>query len=735
MLTYWLMFLLPAMVALMTETQRTRALAGGESETPVGAWIAVGIVLTLLIGFRYEVGGDWFSYVFILDDVAGAMLDEVFLMSDPGYQLLNWLSLELDWDIFGVNLMAGAIFAIGLVVFCRNLPRPWLALAVAVPYLVIVVAMGYSRQGVALGLAMLGLVALGKKGTGWFVFWVLLAATFHKTAVLLLPLAALAAAQNRFVAIAWGVGSLALGYWLFLEDSVEKLYVNYVEAEYQSSGAMIRLAMNLVPSVILLVWGKKFTFSDAERRLWLLFAIISLALLGVFLASPASTAIDRIALYMLPLQLVVFAHAPDALGEESDADVSVPVLGVVAYYALVQFVWLNFADHAYCVAALSFLSPGSHVLKVVLFANTEWYLYNFRRSLASALRDAGHEVLLLSPPGPYGEKLRALGFRWLPAPMERRSLNPLRELALVNWLRGLIRDEQVDLVHGFTIKCAVYGSLAARLAGVPARVNAVAGMGYVFSSNDLKAKALRPLVRAMMHVALGGQVGAADPAESGRRGLFPAGARGRSGDDSPDSRFGGGLPPLCAGCGAPARRTLSRAAGRRGCCGTRALRNMSRRRAACMRQRRAIDFLLAGDPDPGNPAAVPEAQIRGWVDEGLLQWLGHVDDMPALFASVDAVVLPSYREGLPKGLIEAGASGLPLVTTDVPGCREVVTDGVDGLLVQVRDAATLAAAIARLHDDPALCERLGRAAREKALAEFDERIVLDKTLAVYAELV
>ena len=131
--------------------------------------------------------------------------------------------------------MAGA-YSLGLVEFCRSLPRPWLALAVAVPYLVIVVAMGYSRQAVALGLAMLGLVALGKKGTGWFVFWVFLAATFHKSAVLLLPLAALAAAQNRFVAMAWGAGSLALGYWLFLEDSVEKLYVNYVEAEYQSPG-------------------------------------------------------------------------------------------------------------------------------------------------------------------------------------------------------------------------------------------------------------------------------------------------------------------------------------------------------------------------------------------------------------------------------------------------------------------------------------------------------------------
>lgn len=347
MVTYWLMFLLPAMVALMTETQRTRAVAGGGSETPVGAWIAVGIVLTLLIGFRYEVGGDWFNYFRNLDDVAGAMLDEVMLMSDPGYQFFSWLSLEMDWDIFGVNLMAGAIFAIGLVIFCRNLPRPWLALAVAVPYLVIVVAMGYSRQGVALGVAMLGLVALGKKGIGWFVFWVLLAATFHKTAVLLLPLAALAAAHNRFVALAWGVGSLALGYWLFLEDSVEVLYVNYVEAEYQSSGAMIRLAMNLVPAAMLFVWRKKFNFTDAELRLWFLFALISLGLFGIFLVSPSSTAVDRIALYMLPLQLVVFAHAPDAIGEESDADVSIPVLGVVAYYALVQFVWLNFADNAF----------------------------------------------------------------------------------------------------------------------------------------------------------------------------------------------------------------------------------------------------------------------------------------------------------------------------------------------------------------------------------------------------
>jgi glycosyltransferase involved in cell wall biosynthesis len=147
------------------------------------------------------------------------------------------------------------------------------------------------------------------------------------------------------------------------------------------------------------------------------------------------------------------------------------------------------------------------------------------------------------------------------------------------------------------------------------------------------------------------------------------------------------------------------------------------------------EFLLAGDPDEGNPASVSEHEVRRWVEEGILDWIGHVDNMPELYRSVDIVVLPSYREGLPKGLIEAAACGLPLVTTDVPGCREVVTDGVDGLLVPVRDSHALASAIARLCDDPALRERLGKAARKKALVEFDERIVIEQTLNVYRELI
>ena len=143
---------------------------------------------------------------------------------------------------------------------------------------------------------------------------------------------------------------------------------------------------------------------------------------------------------------------------------------------------------------------------------------------------------------------------------------------------------------------------------------------------------------------------------------------------------------------------------------------------------------MAGDRDPGNPAAVPESALLGWVDEGLIEWLGHVDDMPGLLAGADVFVLPSYREGLPKGLIEAAACALPLVTTDVPGCREVVQDGINGLMVPVRDAGALGVAIARLQDDPELAARLGQAARAKALSCFDESRVVAATMEVYRKV-
>ena len=376
-------------------------------------------------------------------------------------------------------------------------------------------------------------------------------------------------------------------------------------------------------------------------------------------------------------------------------------------------------------------------MKLVLFANTDWYLYNFRRSLALAIQEAGHEVLLVSPVGPYVEKLSNLGLRWMAAPMHRKSLNPFRELALMWWLLNLLKSEKPDLVHGFTIKCAVYGALAARWVGRrigrPARVSAVAGMGYVFSSNDLKARLLRPWVSGLLQIALGGSNARLILQNPDDVALFekaqlanPQQIRLIMGSGvncdrlKPSNREQSDSPR-------PVKVLLI----------ARLLWDKGIREyieAARALRASNVDFLLAGAPDAGNPAAIPEQTVRGWESEGLIRWHGHVEDMPTLYASVDMVVLPSYREGLPKTLIEAAACALPIVTTDVPGCREVVTHGVDGLLVPVKDSVALAGAIERLVANPKLRKQLGTAAREKALKKFDEKAVIRQTLAVYSEL-
>lgn len=379
-------------------------------------------------------------------------------------------------------------------------------------------------------------------------------------------------------------------------------------------------------------------------------------------------------------------------------------------------------------------------MKIILFANTEWYLFNFRLSLAKALQAQGHEVVLISPPGEYGARLQALGFRWEALPMDRKSLNPLQELRLLAYLCQLYRREQPALVHHFTIKCVVYGSIAALVARIPARVNAVAGMGYVFTNEAFKARLLRPMVRGLMRFVLDEQ-GARlilqnndDMAAFAKAGLArPELTRLVMGSGVDLARF------TPRGASAQTRQPGQEAAPMRVLLAARLLWDKGiAEYVEAARQLKAkglpIRFLLAGSPDPGNPAAIPQATLDGWQAEGLIELLGQVSDMAALFATVDMAVLPSYREGLPKSLIEAAACALPLVTTDVPGCREVVTHEIDGLLVPVKDAAALAQAIERLHLNPAFARQLGLAARVRALREFDEKIVIRKTLAVYGEL-
>ena len=374
-------------------------------------------------------------------------------------------------------------------------------------------------------------------------------------------------------------------------------------------------------------------------------------------------------------------------------------------------------------------------MKIIFFANTEWYLFNFRLSLAKALQAQGHEVLLISPPGEYGDRLQSLGFRWEALPMDRRSLDPLRELRLLAYLCRLYRRVDPALAHHFTIKCVVYGSIAALIARVPARVNSVAGMGYVFTNQAFKARLLRPVVRGLMRLVLNGRGARLILQNNDDVAAFAQAKLARS-----------ELVRLVKGSGVDlsrfqpsAKQALASHKPTRVLLAARLLWDKGiAEYVEAARQLRArnipIRFLLAGAPDDGNPAAIAQATLNSWSAEGLIELLGQVSDMAELYATVDMVVLPSYREGLPKSLIEAAACALPLITTDAPGCREVVTHEADGLIVPIKDATALANAIERLHLNKDLAHRLGQAARRRAINEFDENIVIQKTLAIYEEL-
>lgn len=373
-------------------------------------------------------------------------------------------------------------------------------------------------------------------------------------------------------------------------------------------------------------------------------------------------------------------------------------------------------------------------MKILFFANTDWYLYNFRLPLACYLRDQGDDVVMLCPPGPYVARLQAAGFRALTVPMQRRSLNPIRELALLNQIRRMYVQERPDLVHHFTIKSVILGALAANLARTPRCVNSVDGMGYIFTSTDLKARLLRAPIRALLRLALNSANNRLILQNPDDRNVFvqagliePQHIRLICSVGIDTERF---RPPRRPVSSHPLKILLaSRLLWEKG---------IGDYVVAARRLRQegiAAEFLLAGDPDPGNPASIPVEQLDRWRQEGDITLLGHVDDMPALLAQADIALLPtSYGEGVPRSLIEAAACGLPLIASDVPGCREIVQHGVNGLLVPAKDPASLVDALRQLCVDPQMRQQMAEASRAKVVAEFDERIVFEQTMAVYREL-
>lgn len=332
---YWLLFVWPLFGVL----SRQRMTLSSQRL----AWWLTAALFTVMMGLRYRVGGDWFTYADQMRFVASGGLVHALTLGDPGYYGLSWLVAQLGGGIFALNLLCGAMLMAGVVVFARAQPRPWLALLVAVPYLIIVVAMGYTRQSVALGFAMIGLVALMRGRVSAFLVWVLIGALFHRSAVLLLPIAALASARHRVWTLFWVGIVAATGAFLLVGKDSETLWTNYVVANYQSEGGLIRVIMNAVPAVLILTFRERLIPDEIERKLWVWMALLSLACLPLVIVS--STAVDRVALYFIPIQLYVFSRL-DRLPRFRHGRTLI-VLGVVIYYAAIEFVWLNFAKTAF----------------------------------------------------------------------------------------------------------------------------------------------------------------------------------------------------------------------------------------------------------------------------------------------------------------------------------------------------------------------------------------------------
>ncbi len=369
--------------------------------------------------------------------------------------------------------------------------------------------------------------------------------------------------------------------------------------------------------------------------------------------------------------------------------------------------------------------------KLLYLVTEDWYFVSHRLALAEAARDAGYDVTVVTNVAKHGGVIRNAGLKLIPADFDRSGLNPRRDSATIAKLAAIYRREKPDVVHHVAIKPVLYGAIAARAAKVARVVNAIMGLGYVFTSESAKAQMLRPAVRLALRAALSAKSSRVivqnrdDRAQLIKSGLADAGSirliRGSGVDVSSYAT----IPP-------PAGRP-------RVVLPARLLRDkgvVEFVEAARLLSRDGVDaeFVLAGAPDPLNPASLSASEIATFVREGVVTDLGWRDDMASVFAEATIVCLPSYREGLPKALLEAAASGRVIVTTDVPGCREIVQHNVNGLLVPARNAHALAAALHRLIADPVLCARLAAAGRRVVEAEFSLPRIIAETLAVYSEL-
>ncbi len=335
MLIYWLMFGFPAAMALFERYDDEHPPRFGFP------WLIAMLALAVLIGFRWKTGGDWSNYQRMVEQALWTPKPLTWL-ADPGFTLLTTYAARSQIGVLLITIVSGALMSVALTVFSLRQPRPWLCLAVAIPYLVVVMGMGYIRQGMAISLLMMGLGSLRQGNVLRYSAWVFAGSLFHSTALVLLPLGILVSNRNIVVrAMLIAMVGVVLAYAIY--SARADLYVtNYVDAAMMSSGAAIRLIMTAVPGILFLLFRDRFALSDSERSVWTVLGLASIAALVLLLAVPSSTVVDRMGLYLLPLQCFICARLPDAFAKDRTGEL-ILLIAILALYAAAFFIWLNYA--------------------------------------------------------------------------------------------------------------------------------------------------------------------------------------------------------------------------------------------------------------------------------------------------------------------------------------------------------------------------------------------------------
>lgn len=375
--------------------------------------------------------------------------------------------------------------------------------------------------------------------------------------------------------------------------------------------------------------------------------------------------------------------------------------------------------------------------KILLVSSLDMNLVAFRLPLAHALEHAGHEVAFVCPRGNHADVLNQEGFRTIEWELERFGMNPFKEIQSIRDLARIYRAEWPGVVQHFTIKPNLYGPISAKLAKVPQVIETWTGLGFLFTPAP-KARLLRailvPVFRMLLRRATHWNVlqNTDDLDSLTRAGLV----RRQYSSVVPGSGVNTEIfrPPLDGERGPKSEERPVRVLLAARLLWDKGIGEYVQAAQAARRVGLNAEFAIAGDADPSNPSGIPEGTVERWRQEGAVELLGHRDDMPELLREFDIAVLPSYHEGVSRFLLEAASTGLPLVATDIAGCRTVVHDGENGTIVPVEDASALTDAIIRLVQDPELRATFGAASRELVMDQLSEELITDRYVDVYRRL-